>query len=489
LQVDLVKQKIQKAFPGINVEVIARNSRGDALPEIPLHTVEGSDFFTQEIFSALQSGEADIAVHSLKDMSSDHFFGKNIFAVVDRDDTRDVAIFNGDIEEKICSGEPIIVGTCSPRREEMATVFLKQALPQLKSPLQIITKPIRGNVETRLEKLSMGIYDATILATAGLNRLLGSPEIKGQVQKLLIGKKFMLLPLIDCVPAPCQGAIVAEANPNNKKAVEILKKINNDTLFSNCSAEKKEASGYGTGCVQKFGVTTIQTRNEKYLYAAGRDSGNTEFVQWCSLPELNFKNLFSSTDVMKYFFEYEWKHVTIGREHQIVFVANAKAIQNNPGLLNDKTVLASGTRTWFELAKKGIWVTACADGLGFEFLLPALAMPLFAIKESGITILTHDVAALRWKQKGYNAIGCYRLRSAENKEIQNAIAAADTVFWSSFSQFEFYGKYAKTGTKHVCPGGETAELLTKANTEPVLFPTIKAFEQWRRSTIRSHYAA
>jgi porphobilinogen deaminase len=80
----------------------------------------------------------------------------------------------------------------------------------------------------------------------------------------------MLLPLIECVPAPCQGAIVAEANPSNTKAVEILKAINDEQLFEDCYAEKKEAVKYGTGCIQKFGVTTLDTKNGKYLYAAGR---------------------------------------------------------------------------------------------------------------------------------------------------------------------------------------------------------------------------
>jgi hydroxymethylbilane synthase len=193
LQIDIVKRKIQKAFPDMNVEVIARSSKGDALQNIPLHTVEGSDFFTQDIFDALTIGEADIAVHSLKDMSSEHFFGANKFAVVDRDDTRDVVIFNSDIEEKIKRGEPIIIGTCSPRREDMATVFLKKALPQLSTEIKIETKDIRGNVETRLRKLSSGDYDATILATAGLNRLLQSQEDAEQIKELLANKKLMLL--------------------------------------------------------------------------------------------------------------------------------------------------------------------------------------------------------------------------------------------------------------------------------------------------------
>src|SRR6185436_2638114 len=185
-------RKIQAAFPEIKVEVIGRSSKGDDLQNIPLHTVEGSDFFTQDIFDALAAGEADIAVHSLKDMSSEHFFGQNKFAVVDRDDTRDVAIFNNYIEEKIRRGETIIIGTCSPRREEMATVFLKKALPQLGNEIRIEAKDIRGNVETRLRKLNSGEYDATILASAGLNRLLASKEDAKLIKELLEDKKLML---------------------------------------------------------------------------------------------------------------------------------------------------------------------------------------------------------------------------------------------------------------------------------------------------------
>jgi len=85
LQLEKVKHKIAAAYPGMKVEIVVRESRGDTLQNIPLQTVEGSDFFTQDIFDALQNNEADIAVHSLKDMSSEHFFGTNKFAFVDRD--------------------------------------------------------------------------------------------------------------------------------------------------------------------------------------------------------------------------------------------------------------------------------------------------------------------------------------------------------------------------------------------------------------------
>lgn len=500
LQIDIVKQKIQSAFPDAKVAVIARSSKGDGLQDIPLHTVEGSDFFTQDIFDALTIGEADIAVHSLKDMSSEHFFGQNKFAVVDRDDTRDVAIFNNYIEKKIRRGETIIIGTCSPRREEMATVFLKKALPQLNAEIKIETRSIRGNVETRLRKLNSGEYDATILATAGLNRLLKSEGDAAALKELLTDKKLMVLPLIECVPAPCQGAIVAEAHFSNAKAIEVLKRINHGALHADCYLEKKTAVKYGAGCIQKFGVTTLATKNGKYLYAAGKDSEGTEFVKWDPLPEVKINgSLFSSTDVMKGFFDYEWLTEEIKIEKPVVFVANYKAIQEphlNPhqrgGLANtlrNKTILASGTKTWFELAKQGYWVTASADALGFEFLLSSLSMPILNIDAKDISILTHETAAVRWREKGYDAISNYKLSPKNDEAIQQSIAEADAIFWTSFSQYEFYDKYAKPGAKHLCAGGETAELLKQSGIKPVIFPTIKTFDQWKKYSIHSRSVA
>ena len=156
-------------------------------------------------------------------MSAEHFFGENHFAVIEREDTRDLAIFNADVLQKISDGKTLVIGTCSPRREEMAIDFLTRALPALQNPVKIQVKPIRGNVDTRLRKLDSGEYDGTILATAGLNRLLSSDADGQSIRQLLTGKKLMVLPLIECVPAPCQGAIVAECLPANKQAVELLR--------------------------------------------------------------------------------------------------------------------------------------------------------------------------------------------------------------------------------------------------------------------------
>ena len=287
LQAELVKQKIEKVIPGSFVEIIGRSSRGDRELSVPLSSLDGTDFFTEEIFQALHLGEAELAVHSLKDMSAPHFFSHDAFAVVDRDDKRDVAIFNPEVVEKIKRGEPIRIGTCSPRREEMATEFLKKALPTTGEEIHIETRSIRGNVESRLQQLRKSEYDGTILATAGLNRLLRSATAP-MIRNLLMGKKLMFLPLIECVPAPCQGTIVVEANPDNAAMAYLLSQINNIDLLKEAIAEKKEAYQYGTGSLQSFGVTSFTHSNGKWMVSL---RATTSFLKAKGIPGQPFSFL------------------------------------------------------------------------------------------------------------------------------------------------------------------------------------------------------
>lgn len=487
LQIEIVRQKIATAFPGIKIEVIARSSKGDQLQHIPLHTVEGSDFFTRDIFEALRTGEADIAVHSLKDMSSEHFFGGNFFAIPDRDDTHDVAIFSASAIEKLQAGKSIVVGTCSPRREEMATVFLEKALPQWKGPARIETQPIRGNVETRLQKLNRGDYDATILAAAGLNRLLRSEQDAPLIRQLLSNKRIMVLPLVECVPAPCQGAIAAEANPSNAKAVAVLNRINDAGLSDQCVREKKTAAQYGKGCLQRFGVTTLTYENDAVIYAAGRDEAERSFSNWnLSVAPDTQGAFFSTTDHMGRFFEYRYPDEVIQPDAPVVYVSNYKAVRDEQLIdtLQHKKVWVAGTKTWYELARLGIWVEGCADALGLEWLEKVWSMPLTNIGRSNVQIITHGDGAVNWRQKGWRTIATYDTIDHQKQELVEQIAAADLIFWTGFRQYERYKNVLKVNVQHACPAGETAVLLRAAGVEPFIFPTIKAFQQWRKTFSR-----
>lgn len=490
IQVEMVRKRVHELLPLSDVVIIPRSSRGDRETTIPLSSLDGVDFFTQEIFESLERGEADLAVHSLKDLSAPHFFSHEAFAVIDRDDIRDVAIFNPNVLEKIRRGEIINIGTCSPRREEMAIEFLRKALPQLAQSIHIEVSSIRGNVEGRLKQLTDGKFDATILATAGLNRLLKHEQELGDdhlVADLLKDKMLMLLPLIECAPAPCQGAIVVEGNPRNPDAIELLKKMNNPQLFQDAYAEKKRAYEYGTGCLQKFGVVTFASEHGSFLYAAGEDQYGIKFSEWKGLPalELNGSTLFASTDHMRSFFEYHPGEFNQTIDQQNVFIANYKALlsPSTVEVLSRKNIWASGTKTWLELAKLGLWVRGSADAMGFEKFLPVLKMPLFGMDANDICILTHQAAAARWKSKGFHAAYNYNLRATSSPILEDAVRKADHFFWSSYAQFEHFGHLASKDAIHICPSGETANLLIKAGLDAVVFPTIKSFEQWRKLNI------
>lgn len=483
IQIELVRAQIEFAFPDIKVLVKTSLSRGDRLQNIALQTVEGTDFFTEDIFEGLYTGEADIAVHSLKDMSAAHFFGGNVFAVVDRDDVRDVAIFRTSIIQKIESGQSIIIGTCSPRRELMATSFLKQALPQLHADVQIETKVIRGNVDTRLKKLDAGEYDGIILAAAGLNRLLRNIEHAGLIRSLLRDKKLMVLPLFECAPAPCQGAIVAEGLATNKKAIEILNRINQTKLFDQCVQEKKIALQYGAGCDQKFGVTTISYADREAVFAAGQNETNETFEDWHGLPDLEIddKIIWDGSQQSDHSVNFQALEST-PVSNSVVFVAHDRAITEQfRHQLKSKRVWSAGTKTWLKMAKKGIWVEGCADGLGLESLLNVWESPLINIQKNDVTILTHELAAENRKSKNWNTVATYRTQHilGSSVETQNA----DIIFWTSGTQFQNFKHAAKSTAIHACASGETLTQIRRSGIEPIVFPTIQSFQQWKTNVI------
>jgi hydroxymethylbilane synthase len=483
IQAELVRSKIIKLQPETDVVIRGMTSKGDRLVDLPLSSLNGMDFFTADIFQELREGKADIAVHSLKDMSSEHFFSHNAFAVIERNDHRDVAIFNENIIQKLINKQNIVIGTSSPRREEMVVKFLKKALPQLHDKIEIETKPIRGNVDTRLQKLDNGDFDGIILATAGLNRLLTYGDKKGELRQLLDTKKIIILPLIECTPAPCQGMIVAEGNPDNTAICALLEKISDDLLMQTAVAEKSKARTFGSGCSQKFGVTTISTRYGEHIYAAGIDGAGNTISEWTNLPQSipGLTHIFATNEVMKDFFDYQWSE----KKHEIatnhVFVANPKIAQNRDILqsIKHKNFWAAGSKTWYDLAKAGIWVTGSTDGMGFEYLESIVKMPLIQSNLNDITILSHQTGAQRWKLKGIKAVGYYDLIAKNSEAIIKAIQEADMIFWSSYSQFKAYKRFAKTSVIHSCAGGETATLLIESGIKPIIFPTIKSFEQWR----------
>lgn len=489
-QAEIFKQKVAIKFPSLRIDVIIRETAGDKNQSTPLHLVEGEDFFTKDIQDFLATGRADFALHSMKDVSGEDFFKQHHYAVIDRNDLRDVAIFNAGIIEKIKAGKKIIIGTSSPRRSDMALSFLQKALPQTGNGMPVLEAvPIRGNVDIRLQKLAaQESYDGIVLAAAGLNRLLQFEPSALAVKKLLEDKKLMMLPLFECPPAPGQGAIVAETNAANKDAVYLLESIRDIGFHNAVQEERKIASRYGYGCSQQFGAFHIDLNTISFTYAAGKNLEKDIFTEWdfVAAAEEPAGNLFSSTDHMKAFFSHEFlEDMALDDAAKAVFVSSHKAV-HSPALVGQvaaKRVWVAGTRTWMELANQGIWVEGSADGLGFDFIQQTLQSPLINILPRELQIITNTSSAVHWLADGINAIGTYELLPALPVQLQNKIAQADSIFWTSFQQYQQCKNFIKKQVKHFCLPGKTAALLAKEGISPVIFPGIKAYNEWKKKNI------
>jgi hydroxymethylbilane synthase len=211
------------------VETRVVRTVGDASSR-PLHEL-GDGVFVTAIEDALRAGEIDVAVHSLKDMPTGDRPGLVVGAVLPREDPRDVLVTSarGGLATLPHGAR---VGTSSPRRD----AALRLARPD------IVSAPIRGNVETRLAKVVRGDYDATVLALAGLRRLqvaVGDEEI--------LGVELML-------PAPGQGAIAAQCRVGDDAVLARLAAIDDGPTRAATDAERELLRLMGGSCDLALGA-------------------------------------------------------------------------------------------------------------------------------------------------------------------------------------------------------------------------------------------
>lgn len=199
-----VKDRLMDAHPELDmIEIIVLSTKGDRILDRPLADIGGKGLFTEEIETALLSGEIDLAVHSLKDMPTSLPDGLEISAVPEREDVRDAFISDRAAHPAdLPTGS--VIGTASLRRQAQTLAIC--------SGLKVI--PFRGNVQSRLKKLDRNSVDATYLAMAGLKRLGISDD------------RFHPLETDDFLPAVAQGAICIETACHNGRARQRVRPLN-----------------------------------------------------------------------------------------------------------------------------------------------------------------------------------------------------------------------------------------------------------------------
>lgn len=228
------RDRLAKAHPAYAadgaIEIRTYRTTGDRQQSGPLTEIGGKGLFTKEIEEALLSDDADIAVHSMKDMPTELPDGLVMAAFLPREDPRDALISHsvGSLERL---PQAATVGTASLRRK----AILLSARPDLR----VVT--LRGNVETRLRKVEDGELDATILAAAGLKRL------------GLMDRARAVIDIDEMLPAVCQGAIGIECRAGDDETRDVLGAIHDSETGHSVTAERAFLAALDGSCRTPIG--------------------------------------------------------------------------------------------------------------------------------------------------------------------------------------------------------------------------------------------
>ena len=251
-QAEEVSRQLKLHHPGIVIELVKIVSKGDKFLDAPLAKVGGKGLFVKELEQSMLDGDADIAVHSMKDVPMEFPPGLHLPVIMEREDPRDAFVSN---QYQSLSDLPdnARIGTSSLRRQ----LQIKEAMPNAEM------LDLRGNVNSRLEKLDRGDFDAIILASAGLIRLGFQDRISSNIEPE------------QSLPAIGQGAVGIECRENDQAMLDLLLPLNHPQTHTRLMAERAMNHRLNGGCqVPIAGYATLQD-DELYLRGlVGRPDGS-----------------------------------------------------------------------------------------------------------------------------------------------------------------------------------------------------------------------
>ncbi|TCZ84308.1 hydroxymethylbilane synthase [Lysobacter sp. N42] len=214
-QSEHVADRLRRAHPGLVVELVPMSTRGDEVLDRSLAAIGGKGLFLKELELAMLRGEADCAVHSLKDVPMELEPGFAMPAILARADHADAFVSNR-YDSLDALPEGAVVGTSSLRRQAQ----LRARRPDL------VLRDLRGNVNTRLARLDAGDYDAIVLACAGLQRL----GLDGRIRARLDAPAWL--------PAPAQGAIAVECRDRDAATIALFAPLDDADTRLRVTAER-----------------------------------------------------------------------------------------------------------------------------------------------------------------------------------------------------------------------------------------------------------
>jgi hydroxymethylbilane synthase len=365
--------------------------------------------------------------------------------------------------------ETFRVGTSSPRRIVNTEKNLKHFLPNANANIEVKCEMLRGNVNTRIQKLHDGDMDAIVLAHAGLERLANQEDSAKILKDLLKGLDFMIMPQDYFPSSAAQGALAVEVSDNTSDEIkEALKLMDDQHTRDEVKRERVAFNSYGGGCHLAVGIN-VKKFNDFYIHTH-KGSHNEEIISLNKLEGQDYTNLPGKT----FFFPCK-------QAPYISKIINEQKVDSNSNLYitskycldsldnnhNYSSIWTAGSMTHKELVKKGFWVNGNANALGeseINNLYDSKVIKLIIGEEKWIT-LSHD--------KAQPAIG--ELFSSYSRELASElyleVPLTDAIYWTSFFEYEsLTTKYPQLLNKiHICGLGKTYSLFKENNIEVIPF--------------------
>ena len=241
-QAEHVAAELKKAHPGLEVELLGMSTQGDRILDAPLAKIGGKGLFVKELEQGMLDGRADLAVHSMKDVPAELPEGLHLSVIMDRHDPTDALVSNKykSLDE---IPEGAVVGTSSLRR----MCQLGERRPDL------VIKPLRGNINTRMSKMDAGEFDAIILASSGLKRMGFDDRIA------------QLIPPEQSLPAIGQGALGMECRSDDERVNALLAPLHHEPSAICVRAERAMNHRLKGGCQVPIGGFAVLEGDQVWL--------------------------------------------------------------------------------------------------------------------------------------------------------------------------------------------------------------------------------
>jgi hydroxymethylbilane synthase len=424
LQTALVERALRHANPTLTIECLTRIAAGDQDQTSPLWKLPDKGAFTADLSAALERGEADVVVHSFKDLPIDMPAGTRIAGALPRADARDVLL----LKKAAIDARPpdLKLLSSSPRRAWLLGEVLPSLLPWPVRSVEAL--PVRGNIETRVRKLIEGSEHGLVVAKAALDRLLGfgAPFDReaATLREYLISCEWMVMPMREFPWAPAQGAIAIEIARSRPDLESLLAPILCASTMAAVAHERQVLADHGGGCHQALGAAVISKPYGRVISIRERTRGTATWTlegSRPSFPRAAADRLWPMPGT-----QVPATRVTLPVAPPRAdgwWVARAEAWldgwQPQPGTI----VWAAGSQTWRRLAARGVWVHGCSDGLGDE---DTPAIDLLAGRHVDWVRLTHDGAAIA------NALATYSVEVP----LPDDLPSRSHFFWMSGELFK-----------------------------------------------------